>query len=107
MRELIQGAEEVLFSSVVVGEQLYGFRQGLISSGTWRNFGPSSTAYVSFVPVGPVTADRHSRIMTALRAKGRPMPTNELRPTQWRRAPTWFDSHFQHVEIAWVRASSS
>ena len=43
VRELIQGAEEVLFSAVVVGEQLYGFRQGLISSGTWRNFGPSST----------------------------------------------------------------
>ena len=37
VRELIQGAEEVLFSAVVVGEQLYGFRQGLISSGTWRN----------------------------------------------------------------------
>ena len=28
VRDLIQVAEEVLFSAVVVGEQLYGFRQG-------------------------------------------------------------------------------
>ena len=29
---------------------------------------------MSFVPVGPVTADRYSRIMTSLRARGRPIP---------------------------------
>ena len=42
VRDLIQVAEEVLFSAVVVGEQMYGFRQGHILSGTWRNFDPSS-----------------------------------------------------------------
>ena len=28
VRDLIQAAEEVLFSAIVVGEQLFGFRQG-------------------------------------------------------------------------------
>ena len=28
LREIVQGAEEILMSAVVLGEQLYGFRQG-------------------------------------------------------------------------------
>ena len=113
VRELIQGAEEVLFSAVVVGEQLYGFRQGAHfqrNLAELRSF--LERPYVSFVPVGPVTADRYSRVMTALRAKGRPIPTNDV----WIAAHAMetgadlvsADSHFEHVDgIAWVRVSAS
>ena len=41
VRDLIRAAEEVLFSAVVVGEQLFGFRQGGTTGGTLRSFDPS------------------------------------------------------------------
>lgn len=65
-----------------------------------------------FVPVGPVTADRYSRVMFALRAKGRPIPTNDV----WIAAHAIetgadlvsTDGHFQHVEgIVWVPLTNS
>ncbi len=111
VRDLIVVAEEVLFSAVVVGEQLYGFRQGAHferNLAEFRSF--LERPYVSFVPVGPVTADRYSRVMTALRAKGRPIPTNDV----WIAAHAMetgadlvsADSHFEHVDgIAWLRVS--
>ena len=34
--------------------------------------------YSSFIEAGPVTADRYARIAAALRAKGRPIPTNDV-----------------------------
>ena len=77
--ELVRNAREVLLSAVAVGELMYGFRQG---SRFKRNVAQLrsflDSPYVSFVPVGPVTADRYSRIATLLRAKGRPIPTNDM-----------------------------
>ena len=61
----------MLFSAIVVGEQLFGFRQGAYYERNLtelRSF--LERPYVSFVPVGPVTADRYSRVMTALKAEG-------------------------------------
>ena len=63
---------------------------------------------VTVVPVGQVTADRYSRIATALRAKGRPIPTNDI----WIAAHAMetgadlvsADSHFEHVDgLVWIR----
>ena len=71
VREVVQNAEEILMSAVVVGELLYGFRQGQRleqNLAELRSF--LERPYVSFVPVGPVTADRYSRIMASLKAKG-------------------------------------
>ena len=113
VRELMQGAEEVLFSTVAVGEQLYGFRQGTHferNLSELRSF--LERPYVSFVPLGPVAADRYSPVMAALRAMGRPIPTNDV----WIVAHAMeagahlvsADSHFEHVDgIAWVRVSAS
>ena len=103
VRELIHAAEEVLFSAVVVGELLFGFRQGGRSEqnlAELRSF--LRSPYTSFVPVGPVTADRYSRVMTALKAKGRPIPTNDV----WIAAHAMetgaelvsADQHFEHVD---------
>ncbi len=110
--ELVRSADEILFSAIVVGEQLYGFRQG---SQFDRNYADLRSflnrPYVSFVPVGPVTADRYSRIMTSLRQKGRPIPTNDV----WIAAHVMetgadlvsADGHFEHVDgIVWNRIST-
>lgn len=109
---LVRRAEEVLFSAVVVGELMYGFRRGKHferNAAHLRSF--LDNPYTSFVAVGPVTADRYSRIAAALRAKGRPIPTNDV----WIAAHAMetgadlvsADAHFEHVEgIVWVRVAS-
>lgn len=111
--ELVRRAEEVLFSAVVVGELMYGFRRGAHferNAADLRSF--LNNPYSSFVDVGPVTADRYSRIAAALRAKGRPIPTNDV----WIAAHAMetgadlisADGHFEHVEgIVWVRVTAA
>ena len=82
--EIVRTADELLFSAVVVGELLYGFRRGSRfeqNAADLRSF--LTSAYSTFVDVGPVTADRYSRIAASLRAKGRPIPTNDV----WIAAP--------------------
>ena len=112
VREVVQGAEEILLSAVVVGEQLYSFRQDQRFE---QNFAELRSflerPYVSFVSVGPVTSDRYSRIMASLKAKGRPIPTNDV----WIAAHAMetgadlvsADRHFGYVDqIVWVRVMS-
>ena len=106
---LVQRADELLFSAIVVGELMYGFRRGRQferNAADLRSF--LGSPYSSFVNVGPVTADRYSRIAKALRAKGRPIPTNDV----WIAAHAMetgadlvsADSHFEHVDgIVWVQ----
>ena len=107
--ELVRGAEEVLLSAVVVGELMYGFRRG---SRFERNAAQLrsllDSPYVSFVDVSRVTADRYSRIAASLRAKGRPIPTNDV----WIAAHAMetgadlvsADQHFEHVDgIVWTQ----
>ena len=112
VREIVQDAEEVLMSAVVVAELLYGFRQGSRleqNIAELRSF--LDSPYVSFVPVGPVTADRYSRIMASLRTRGRPIPTSDV----WIAAHAMetdadlvsADSHFGHIDQGvWVSATS-
>ncbi len=112
VRALVADAEDVLLSAVVVGEQLFGFMQGRRfeqNLAELRSF--LARPYVTFVPVGPVTADRYARIMASLKAKGRPIPTNDV----WIAAHAMetgadlvsADRHFEHVDgIAWVRVST-
>ncbi len=107
--DLVREAEEVLFSAVVVGELLFGFwrgerfEQNIAQLSAFLD-GPRA----SFVPVGPVTADRYGRIAASLRAKGRPIPTNDI----WIAAHVMetgadlvsADRHFEHVDgIPWTR----
>ena len=113
VRDLISVAEEIVFSAIVLGEQLYGYRLGTNydrNLSELRSF--LERPYVSFVPVGPVTADRYSRIAAALRAAGRPIPTNDV----WIAAHAMetgadlvsADAHFEHVAgIAWVRVTTT
>ena len=109
---VVRGATEILMSAVVVGELLYGFRNG---SRFYRNVADLRSfldnPYVSFVPVGSTTAERYSRIAAALRAKGNPIPTNDV----WIAAHAMetgadlvsADRHFEVVDgIAWLRLGS-
>ena len=106
---VVRDATGILMSAVVIGELLYGFRSGSRferNAADLRSF--LNNPYVSFVPVGPVTADRYSRIAAALRAKGSPIPTNDV----WIAAHAMetgadlvsADRHFEAVDgIAWQR----
>ena len=110
--ELVRRAEDVLLSAIVVGELMSGFRRGSYfqrNIDDLRSF--LDNPYVSFVDVGQVTADRYSRIAASLRAKGRPIPTNDV----WIAAHAMetgadlvsADRHFEHVDgIAWLRVSA-
>ena len=107
--DLIRVAEEIFLSAIVVGELTYGFRRGARPAQSFAEFNAFlDHPRTQFVPVGPVTADRYSRIMLALRAKGRPIPTNDA----WIAAHAMetgaelvsADRHFEHVDgIVWLR----
>ena len=106
---IVRRAEEVLLSTVVLGELMYGFRHGSRYERNARALRAFlDNPYVTVASVGETTADRYSRIAAALRAKGRPIPTNDI----WIAAHAMqtgadllsADRHFEHVEgIAWVR----
>ena len=106
--DLVQRAATLLLPAVVVGELLGGFRQGSRYNenlADLRRFldGPR----VRLAPVSWTTADRYARIYTALRAKGTPIPTNDM----WIAAQALetgadllsFDPHFGHIDgLAWI-----
>ncbi len=105
---IVRAAEELLFSAVVVGELLYGFRRGSRFEQNAADLrSVLNNPHSTFVEVTSVTADRYSRIATTLRAKGRPLPTNDV----WVAAHAMEtgadlvsgDSHFEHVDgIVWI-----
>jgi predicted nucleic acid-binding protein len=104
----VRRAQQVILSAVVAGELLLGFRLGARPEKNMAELDAFlDNPYVSFVPVTPTTADRFARIATALRAKGRPIPTNDV----WIAAHAMetgaellsFDAHFGAIDgLAWV-----
>jgi len=112
LASLVRTAERIVFSVVVVGELQYGFRRGTRYA---RNLAELddflSNPYVDLIPVGSVTADRFGRIAAALRAKGRPIPTNDV----WIAAHAMesgaelisCDRHFEFIDgLVWARPST-
>lgn len=105
----VRRAEHVLVSAIVVGELLFGFRNGSryeTNNEELEDF--LASPYVSFLPVTRVTADRFGRIAATLRRKGKALPTNDI----WIAAHAMesgadllsFDRHFQEVDgIAWIQ----
>ena len=104
----VRGAEEILLSAVVAGELLFGFRNGSQYETNRKELDEFlASPFVSLMPVGLVTADRFGRIASALKRKGRPLPTNDI----WIAAQAMesgaellsFDQHFAEVDgLAWV-----
>ena len=109
----VRRAERIVFSAVVAGELLLGFRLGTRLKKNMAQLDAFlENPYVSLVPVTLTTADRFARIAAALRAKGRPIPTNDI----WIAAHAMeagaellsFDAHFGAVDgLAWVALSSA
>jgi len=75
----IAASDSVLVSPVVLGEILFGFRNG-----TRFDHNMSLLARfleheaVEVVPMGDLTADRYSRIALQLRRQGTPIPANDM-----------------------------
>jgi tRNA(fMet)-specific endonuclease VapC len=105
----VRRADQVLVSTVVAGELLFGFRHGSRYEANRRELEDFLlTPYVAVLPVTFVTSDRFGRISAALRRKGRPIPTNDI----WIAAHAMesgsellsFDHHFEEVDgLAWVQ----
>ena len=100
--ETIVRAELILFSPVVLGELMFGFRNG-------SRFKENMDALNSFLEhevvelayIGKTTSDRYSRIALQLKQQGNPIPTNDI----WIAAQTMehgaelitSDQHFKKV----------
>lgn len=104
----VRRADQVLLSTVVAGELLFGFRHGSRYEANRRELEEFlDSPYVSLLDVTWVTAERFGRIAAALRRKGRPLPTNDI----WIAAHALesgadllsFDRHFEQVDgLPWV-----
>ncbi len=105
----VKQAEKIFMSTAVVGELLFGFRNG-------NRFDKNRTVlaqflnnpFVELLSTGYTTADRFGRIASALRKKGKPIPTNDI----WIAAHTMesgadlysYDHHFSYVDgLSWVK----
>ena len=105
----VQGAEEVYLSVIVLGELLYGFRWGTRFEANMDRLQTFlRSPGTSVVTVGRATAERYGEIAASLRAKGRPIPTNDIwiaaHAMETDAALLSADAHFEHVDgLAWNR----
>ena len=106
--ERVRKAERVLMSTIVVGELIFGFRNGTRFQQNFELLESFlANRFVELVPVTFTTADRFGRIAANLRAKGSPIPTNDI----WIAAHTFetgadllsYDEHFAGVDgLTWI-----
>ena len=100
--DTVAGAEEIFFSPVVMGELMFGFRNGTKFRENMEDLNQFlQHEAVEFISIGKVTADRYSRIASRLKQEGTPIPTNDI----WIAAQTMecgaelltSDKHFERV----------
>lgn len=104
---VVRGSEEILLSTVVAGELLYGFRSRNRYETNRQGLDEFiASPFVTVVPVTMATADRFGRIAASLKARGKPIPTNDM----WIAAQAMetgaellsFDRRYQWVDgLAW------
>lgn len=79
MVNMIINADHIIFSPIVLGELMFGFRSG---SKFKENISDLSRFLVhesvTLVEIGKITADRFSRIATQLKRQGTPIPSNDM-----------------------------
>jgi len=77
--DLIVNAERILFSPVVLGELIFGFRNGSRFKENMDDLNRFlAHESVKLVSIGKVTSDRYSRIAVQLKRQGTPIPTNDI-----------------------------
>ena len=77
--DFILAAELILFSPVVLGELMFGFRNG----SRFKENMDDLTRFlqhdaVELAHIGDITSDRYSRIAVRLKQRGTPIPTNDI-----------------------------
>lgn len=109
--EAVRQAEELILSTIVLGELLFGFHNGsryLENRRRLRNF--LQEPRVRTVTPTPVTAEHFGEISAELRRRGRPIPTNDV----WIAAQAIetgadllsADAHFGEIDgLSWVAFS--
>ena len=77
--EMIVRAELILFSPIVLGELMFGFRNGTRFK---KNMDDLNSFLehdaVELAQIGKITSDRYSRIAEQLKKQGNPIPTNDI-----------------------------
>ena len=77
--EIIVKAELIIFSPVVMGELMFGFRNGTRFKKNMDDLDRFlKHEVVDLLPIGKITSDRYSRIAVKLRQQGTPIPTNDI-----------------------------
>ncbi|MBW2014430.1 MAG: type II toxin-antitoxin system VapC family toxin [Deltaproteobacteria bacterium] len=100
--DIITSAESVLFSPVVLGELMFGFRNGnrfKKNMDDLNNF--LQHEVVDIIQIEKITSDRYSRIALYLKCQGTPIPSNDI----WITAQTMehgselitSDRHFENI----------
>jgi tRNA(fMet)-specific endonuclease VapC len=97
----IVGANEIFVSSITIGELLYGAFNSRREEDELRKIGEFVQA-VRVLDCDIGTAENYGRIKTALRAKGRPIPENDIwiaaTAIQYDLTLAMRDVHFAEVE---------
>jgi tRNA(fMet)-specific endonuclease VapC len=100
--DLVAGADHIFFSAVVLGELMFGFRNGSRFKENMEDLDLFlQHDAVETALIGRITADRYSRIASQLRKQGTPIPTNDI----WIAAQTMehgaelitSDKHFEKI----------
>jgi len=77
--EIIVKAELIIFSPIVMGELMFGFRNGTRFKENMDDLDRFlKHEVVDLLPIGKITSDRYSRIAVKLRQQGTPIPTNDI-----------------------------
>ena len=101
--EIIVNSETIFMSPVVLGELMFGFRNGIKFKENMEDRDKFlGNQAVKVAPIGHITSDRYSRIAVQLKQKGRPIPTNDI----WLAAQTMehgaeiitTDNHFKNID---------
>ena len=77
--DIIVGAEWILFSPVVLGELMFGFRNGTKFKENMNDLNEFlQHDVVEVTQIGKITSDRYSRIAAQLKRNGTPIPSNDI-----------------------------
>ena len=75
----ITSAETVLFSPVVLGELMFGFRNGNRFKENMDELNKFlEHQVIEIIHIGKTTSDRYSRIALHLKRQGTPIPSNDI-----------------------------
>lgn len=77
--EFLIRANVILMSPIVLGELIFGFRNGARLQKNMDELNQFIThEAVEVIQIGEITADRYARIAEQLKRQGTPIPTNDI-----------------------------